>query len=250
MHDPTSTARRPFESEFNAVTDDLRYFKIVGLANTSCDSPPPGPGKSRPEVFDEPELWKQNEKGREGSQRSGSLTEVLTKPLLRPKIDVQVWSAIAVSSPLTPPGHFASRTLRSHLQRRDNTDKPPLAFTARRRHYERSSGSSSNYPALPLCSPTAGGILPIATKRHCRYAYQSYRSARPPRPRRARRSSTRSTAKSSAPRDEGPHMLVIGKRDPRANAVSVRGAPGKGNLAPDRVDEGWPNCGSDKKRRA
>jgi threonyl-tRNA synthetase len=234
-----------FEAEFNAVNEMyLKYFKLFGIEkylmrfSTHDPSRLSGIGAK---FVDEPELWKQ--------------TEVLTRNVLKdsgidyvevpneaafygPKIDVQAWSAIGREfSIATNQVDFAQpRRFSLVYKDRDNTEKTPLCIhRAPLGTHERFIGFLIEHYAgnFPLwLSPEQVRILTIGDEAplldYARSILNEMRAHQ------VRAEIDESTDKINgkilrAEQMKVHTMLVIGKRDMEADAVSVR-VHGKGNL--------------------
>ena len=238
-----------FESEFNAVNQMyLRYFKLFGLEKYVMRFSTHDPAKLGQKFVDEPELWKQTEDMvREVLQRSGiNYVEVPNEAAFYgPKIDVQVWSAIGREFTIATNQVDFAQPKRFDLtyKDRDNTEKTPLCIhRAPLGTHERFIGFLIEHYAgnFPLwLSPEQVRILPIGNEGplldYSRAILDQLRAKLV----RAELddSSDKINGKIQRAEQMKVHtMLVIGKRDMEANAVSVR-VHGKGNLGAKPRDE-------------
>jgi threonyl-tRNA synthetase len=238
-----------FESEFNAVNQlYLTYFKLFGIERYVMRFSTHEPAKLGQKFVDEPELWKQTEDMVRGVlKRSGiNYVEVPNEAAFYgPKIDVQVWSAIGREFTIaTNQVDFAQpRRFDLTYKDRDNTDKTPLCIhRAPLGTHERFIGFLIEHYAgnFPLwLNPEQVRILPIGDEPELvSYSRQILDELR------ARQ--VRATLDDSSDKINGKiqraeqmkvhTMLVIGKRDLEASAVSVR-VHGKGNLGARPRDE-------------
>jgi threonyl-tRNA synthetase len=238
-----------FESEFNAVNQlYLTYFKLFGIERYVMRFSTHEPAKLGQKFVDEPELWKQTEDMVRGVlKRSGiNYVEVPNEAAFYgPKIDVQVWSAIGREFTIaTNQVDFAQpRRFDLTYKDRDNTDKTPLCIhRAPLGTHERFIGFLIEHYAgnFPLwLNPEQVRILPIGDEPELvSYSRQILDELR------ARQ--VRATLDDSSDKINGKilraeqmkvhTMLVIGKRDLEASAVSLR-VHGKGNLGARPRDE-------------
>jgi len=238
-----------FESEFNAVNEMyLNYFKLFGLDKYLMRFSTHDPAKLGQKFVDEPELWKQTEEmTRRVLKDSGiNYVEVPNEAAFYgPKIDVQVWSVIGREfSIATNQVDFAQpRRLNLRYKDRDNVDKIPLCIhRAPLGTHERFIGFLIEHYAgnFPLwLSPEQVRILTIGDEPqlldYSRSILNELRSHQ------VRAEIDESTDKINGKIQRAEQMkvhtmLVIGKRDMEANAVSVR-VHGKGNLGAKSSDE-------------
>ncbi len=236
-----------FESEFNAVNQMyLRYFKLFGIDKYVMRFSTHDPAKLGQKFVDEPELWKQTEEMvREVLQRSRiPYVEVPNEAAFYgPKIDVQVWSAIGREFTIATNQVDFAQPKRFDLvyKDRDNTDKTPLCIhRAPLGTHERFIGFLIEHYAgnFPLwLAPEQVRILPIGTEAldYSRAIRQELRAHQ------VRAEIDESTDKINGKIQRAEQMkvhtmLVIGKRDMEANAVSVR-VHGKGNLGAKPRDQ-------------
>jgi threonyl-tRNA synthetase len=238
-----------FESEFNAVNQMyLHYFKLFGIEKYVMRFSTHEPAKLGQKFVNEPELWRQTEDMVRGVlQRSGiNYVEVPNEAAFYgPKIDVQVWSAIGREFTIaTNQVDFAQpRRFDLTYKDKDNTDKTPLCIhRAPLGTHERFIGFLIEHYAgnFPLwLNPEQVRILPIGNEpdlvAYSRAIFDELRNH-----------FVRATLDDSSDKINGKiqraeemkvhTMLVIGRRDLEANAVSVR-VHGKGNLGPKPRDE-------------
>jgi threonyl-tRNA synthetase len=231
-----------FESEFNAVNEMyLNYFKLFGIEKYLMRFSTHDPAKLGQKFVDEPELWKQTEAmTRNVLKDSGiNFVEVPNEAAFYgPKIDVQAWSAIGREfSIATNQVDFAQpRRFDLHYKDRDNVDKIPLCIhRAPLGTHERFIGFLIEHYAgnFPLwLAPEQVRILTIGDEPelldYSRAIFDELRSHQ------VRAEIDFSTDKINGKIQRAEQMkvhtmLVIGKRDMEANAVSVR-VHGKGNL--------------------
>ncbi len=241
-----------FEEEFNAVNQlYLKYFKIFGIEkyvmrfSTHDPSRLSGIGAK---FVDNPALWaKTEDMVREVLQRSGiNYIEVPNEAAFYgPKIDVQVWSAIGREfSIATNQVDFAvPERFGLKYKTRDNTEATPLCIhRAPLGTHERFIGFLIEHYAgnFPLwLAPEQVRVLPIGDESaivdYARAIQQELRAHEV----RAELDASNDHIKakiSSAEQMKVHTMLVIGKRDLEAGAVSVR-EHGKGNLGAKPRDE-------------
>ena len=238
-----------FESEFNAVNQMyLRYFKLFGVDRYVMRYSTHDPTKLGQKFVNEPELWVQTEKMvRDVLQRSGiNYVEVPNEAAFYgPKIDVQVWSAIGREFTIaTNQVDFAvPKRFDLVYKTRENTEATPLCIhRAPLGTHERFIGFLIEHYAgnFPLwLSPEQVRILPIGDEAplldYARGILDELRA----RQVRAQldTSSDKINGKIQRAEQMKVHtMLVIGKRDLEANAVSVR-VHGQGNLGAQPRDQ-------------
>jgi threonyl-tRNA synthetase len=231
-----------FEAEFNAVNEMyLNYFKLFGIEKYLMRFSIHDPTKLGQKFVDEPELWKQTEAmTRNVLKNSGiNFMEVPNEAAFYgPKIDVQAWSAIGREfSIATNQVDFAQpRRFDLRYKDRDNVDKIPLCIhRAPLGTHERFIGFLIEHYAgnFPLwLSPEQVRILTIGDEPqlldYSRAILDELRTHQ------VRAEIDTSTDKINGKIQRAEQMkvhtmLVIGKRDMEANAVSVR-LHGKGNL--------------------
>jgi threonyl-tRNA synthetase len=231
-----------FESEFNAVNEMyLNYFKLFGFEKYLMRFSTHDPSRLGQKFVDEPELWKQTEEmTRRVLKHSGlNYVEVPNEAAFYgPKIDVQVWSAIGREFTIaTNQVDFAQpRRFNLLYKDRDNTEKNPLCIhraplgTHERfiafliEHY------AGNFPLW--LAPEQVRILTIGDDSELISYSRGVRDELRSHQVRAEidESSDKINGKIQRAEQMKVHtMLVIGKRDMEANAVSVR-VHGKGNL--------------------
>ena len=231
-----------FEEEFMAVNDMyLKYFKIFGLSNYLMRFSTHDPARLGEKFVDAPELWKQTEDMvRAVLQKSGiNYVEVPNEAAFYgPKIDVQVWSAIGREFTIaTNQVDFAVPSRFGLVYKdRDNTEKTPLCIhRAPLGTHERFIGFLIEHYAgnFPLwLAPEQVRILPIGDEPELVGAANTLRAE-------LRSHGVRTEVDASTDKINGKvlraeeakvhTMLVIGKRDLEAGALSVR-VHGKGNL--------------------
>jgi threonyl-tRNA synthetase len=231
-----------FETEFNAVNEMyLKYFKLFGIEKYLMRFSTHDPSKLGQKFVDEPELWKQTEEmTRNVLKRSGiNYVEVPNEAAFYgPKIDVQVWSVVGREFTIaTNQVDFAQpRRFDLRYKDRDNTEKVPLCIhRAPLGTHERFIGFLIEHYAgnFPLwLNPEQIRILPIGDEAplldYSRSILDELRSHQVRAELDA--SSDKINGKIQRAEQMKVHtMLVIGKRDMDANAVSVR-VHGKGNL--------------------
>jgi threonyl-tRNA synthetase len=238
-----------FEAEFNAVNEMyLKYFKLFGIEKYLMRFSTHDPSKLGQKFVDEPELWQQTETmTRNVLKNSGiNFVEVANEAAFYgPKIDVQAWSAIGREfSIATNQVDFAQpRRFNLTYKDRDNSEKIPLCIhRAPLGTHERFIGFLIEHYAgnFPLwLAPEQVRILPIGDEpellRYSRTIHAELRANE------VRAEIDESTDKINGKIQRAEQMkvhtmLVIGKRDLDANAVSVR-IHGKGNLGAKPRDE-------------
>ena len=238
-----------FEEEFRAVNEMyLKYFKIFGIEKYVMRFSTHEPAKLGQKFVDNADLWKKTEDMVRGVlQRSGiNYIEVPNEAAFYgPKIDVQVWSAIGREfSIATNQVDFAvPERFGLKYKTRDNTEKTPLCIhRAPLGTHERFIGFLIEHYAgnFPLwLAPEQVRILPIGDEAPLLEYARSIQNELRAHQVRAEldASSDHIKAKIASAEQMKVHtMLVIGKRDLEAGAISVR-VHGKGNLgAKPRVD--------------
>jgi threonyl-tRNA synthetase len=231
-----------FEAEFNAVNEMyLKYFKLFGIEKYLMRFSTHDPAKLGQKFVNEPELWKQTEEmTRRVLKDSGiNYVEVPNEAAFYgPKIDVQVWSVIGREFTIaTNQVDFAQpRRFNLVYKDRDNTEKTPLCIhRAPLGTHERFIGFLIEHYAgnFPLwLAPEQVRILTIGDDPALiEYAGDIHRELRSHDVRAETDfSSDKINGKILRAEEMKVHtMLVIGKRDMEAAAVSVR-VHGKGNL--------------------
>jgi len=252
-----------FEAEFNAVNEMyLTYFKLFGIDKYLMRFSTHDPSKFGQKFVNEPELWKQTEEmTRRVLKDSGiDYVEVPNEAAFYgPKIDVQVWSVIGREfSIATNQVDFAQpRSFDLRYKDRDNTEKIPLCIhRAPLGTHERFIGFLIEHYAgnFPLwLSPEQVRILPIGDDAKVLEYSMSILSELRAHQVRAEIDKSTDNINGKIQRAEQIKvhtMLVIGKRDMDADAVSVR-IHGKGNLgAKPRAEAIAEILQSIKERRA
>jgi threonyl-tRNA synthetase len=231
-----------FADEFNAVNQMyLNYFKLFGIEKSLMRFSTHDPSKLGQKFVNEPELWKQTEEmTRNVLKNSGiNYVEVANEAAFYgPKIDVQVWSVIGREFTLATNQVDFAQPRRLHLvyKDRDNTDKIPICIhRAPLGTHERFIGFLIEHYAgnFPLwLSPEQVRILTISDDpKLLDYARSILNELRAHQVRAEIDESTdKINGKIQRAEQIKVHtMLVIGKRDMEANAVSVR-VHGRGNL--------------------
>jgi len=231
-----------FESEFNAVNEMyLKYFKIFGIDKYLMRFSTHDPAKLGQKFVDHSALWLKTEAMVRGVlQRSGiNYVEVPNEAAFYgPKIDVQVWSAIGREFTIaTNQVDFAvPARFKLVYKDRDNTEKTPLCIhRAPLGTHERFIGFLIEHYAgnFPLwLAPEQVRVLPIGDEAPLLdYAYSIQKELRDQGVRcEIDPSSDKINGKILRAEQMKVHtMLVIGRRDLEAGAVSVR-VHGKGNL--------------------
>jgi len=231
-----------FEAEFNAVNEMyLNYFKLFGIDKYLMRFSTHDTSKLGQKFVDEPELWKKTEEmTRRVLKDSGiNYVEVPNEAAFYgPKIDVQAWSVIGREfSIATNQVDFAQpRRFDLRYKDRDNLDKIPLCIhRAPLGTHERFIGFLIEHYAgnFPLwLSPEQVRIITIGDDpKLLDYARSVLNELRAHQVRAEIDESTdKINGKIQRAEQMKVHtMLVIGKRDMEANAVSVR-VHGKGNL--------------------
>jgi threonyl-tRNA synthetase len=238
-----------FESEFNAVNEMyLKYFKLFGIEKYLMRFSTHDPAKLGEKFVDEPELWKTTEDMTRNVLKNSGINYVEVPneaAFYGPKIDVQAWSVIGREfSIATNQVDFAQpRNFNLRYKDRDNTEKIPLCIhRAPLGTHERFIGFLIEHYAgnFPLwLSPEQVRILTIGDEPPLvNYARKIYDELRYHQVRAELDLSTdKINGKIQRAEQMKVHtMLVIGKRDMDANAVSVR-VHGKGNLGAKLRDE-------------
>jgi threonyl-tRNA synthetase len=231
-----------FEAEFMAVNEMyLGYFKIFGLKDYLMRFSTHDPARLGEKFVDEPVLWKQTEDMvRNVLIKSGiKYVEVPNEAAFYgPKIDVQVWSAIGREFTIaTNQVDFAVPTRFGLVYKdRDNTEKTPLCIhRAPLGTHERFIGFLIEHYAgnFPLwLAPEQVRILPIGTEEELVSASRQLHAELRSHGIRAEMDlgSDKINGKVLRAEQAKVHtMLVLGKRDLEAGALSVR-VHGKGNL--------------------
>ncbi len=231
-----------FEQEFNAVNQMyLKYFNIFGIDKYLMRFSTHDPAKLGQKFVNEPELWLKTEDMVRGVlERSGiNFVEVPNEAAFYgPKIDVQVWSAIGREFTIaTNQVDFAvPRKFGLVYKTRDNTEATPLCIhRAPLGTHERFIGFliehyAGNFPFW--LAPLQVRILPIGDEAPLLdYAHSILAELRAAGIRAAIDAGTdKINGKVLRAEEQKVHtMLVIGRRDLEAGAVSVR-VHGKGNL--------------------
>lgn len=238
-----------FEAEFNAVNQMyLRYFELFGIEKYIMRFSTHEPAKLGEKFVNEPELWLQTEAMvRDVLKRSGiNYVEVPNEAAFYgPKIDVQVWSAIGREFTIATNQVDFAQPKRFELtyKDRDNTEKTPLCIhRAPLGTHERFIGFLIEHYAgnFPLwLAPEQVRILPIGDEAPLvEYARGILDELRAKQVRaELDASSDKINGKIQRAEQMKVHtMLVLGKRDLEAAAVSVR-VHGKGNLGARPRDE-------------
>ena len=231
-----------FESEFNAVNEMyLNYFKLFGLEKYLMRFSTHDPSKFGQKFVDEPELWKQTEEMTRNVLKNSGINYVEVPneaAFYGPKIDVQVWSVIGREFTIaTNQVDFAQpRRFDLRYKDRDNTEKIPICIhRAPLGTHERFVGFLLEHYAgnFPLwLSPEQVRILTIGDE--AKLVDYSMAILNELRAQQVRAEIDKSTDQINGKIQRAEQMkvhtmLVIGKRDMEANAVSVR-VHGKGNL--------------------
>src|SRR3954465_4454306 len=231
-----------FETEFNAVNEMyLNYFKLFGIEKYLMRFSTHDPAKLGQKFVDEPELWKQTEEMTRNVLKNSGINYIEVPneaAFYGPKIDVQAWSVIGREFTLATNQVDFAQPLRFDLRYkdRDNTEKVPLCIhRAPLGTHERFIGFLIEHYAgnFPLwLAPEQVRILTIGDEPPLvDYARKIYDELRAHRVRAELDLSTdKINGKIQRAEEMKVHtMLVIGKRDLEAEAVSVR-VHGKGNL--------------------
>ena len=252
-----------FESEFNAVNEMyLNYFKLFGLEKYLMRFSTHDPAKLGQKFVNEPDLWKKTEDMTRNVLKNSGINYVEVPneaAFYGPKIDVQVWSVIGREfSIATNQVDFAQpRSFNLRYKDKDNTEKTPICIhRAPLGTHERFIGFLIEHYAgnFPLwLSPEQVRILTIGDDANLiDYATAILNELRSKYVRaEIDKSSDQINGKIQRAEQMKVHtMLVIGKRDMEAGAVSVR-VHGKGNLgAKPRADAIAEILSSIKERRA
>jgi threonyl-tRNA synthetase len=231
-----------FEEEFRGVNEMyLKYFKIFGIEKYVMRFSTHDPAKLGQKFVDESELWLKTEDMVRGVlQRSGiNYVEVPNEAAFYgPKIDVQVWSAIGREFTIaTNQVDFAvPKRFGLTYKDRDNTSKTPLCIhRAPLGTHERFIGFLIEHYAgnFPLwLSPEQVRVLPIGDEPDLVDYAKSIQSELREQGVRAELDASTDPIKAKIANAEQMKvhtMLVLGRRDLEAGAVSVR-VHGKGNL--------------------
>ena len=231
-----------FEQEFRAVNEMyLKYFKIFGIDKYVMRFSTHDPAKLGQKFVDQPELWKKTEDMvRNVLIRSGiNYVEVPNEAAFYgPKIDVQVWSAIGREFTIATNQVDFAVPARFGLtyKDRDNTEKTPLCIhRAPLGTHERFIGFLIEHYAgnFPLwLAPEQVRVMTIGDEDPLVDAAKDLHAELRGLGIRAELdiSSDKINGKIQRAEQAKVHtMLVIGKRDLEAGAVSVR-EHGKGNL--------------------
>ena len=231
-----------FEAEFNAVNQMyLNYFRIFGIDKYLMRFSTHDPAKLGEKFVGEPELWvKTEEMVRNVLNRSGiNYVEVANEAAFYgPKIDVQVWSAIGREFTIaTNQVDFAvPKRFGLVYKDRDNVEKAPLCIhRAPLGTHERFIGFLIEHYAgnFPLwLAPEQVRILTIGAEEPLADFAKSIHAELREHEVRAELdlSTDKINGKIQRAEQQKVHtMLVIGRRDLEAGAVSVR-LHGKGNL--------------------
>ncbi|HVJ56472.1 MAG TPA: threonine--tRNA ligase [Terrimicrobiaceae bacterium] len=231
-----------FEAEFNAVNQMyLNYFRIFGIDKYLMRFSTHDPARLGEKFVGEPELWvKTEEMVRNVLNRSGiNYVEVANEAAFYgPKIDVQVWSAIGREFTIaTNQVDFAvPKRFGLVYKDRDNVEKAPLCIhRAPLGTHERFIGFLIEHYAgnFPLwLAPEQVRILTIGAEEPLADFAKSIHTELREHEVRAELdlSTDKINGKIQRAEQQKVHtMLVIGRRDLEAGAVSVR-LHGKGNL--------------------
>jgi len=231
-----------FEAEFNAVNEMyLNYFKLFGIDKYLMRFSTHDPAKLGEKFVDEPELWKKTEEMTRNVLKNSGINYVEVPneaAFYGPKIDVQAWSVIGREfSIATNQVDFAQpRSFDLRYKDKDNTDKIPICIhRAPLGTHERFIGFLIEHYAgnFPLwLSPEQVRVLTISDDpKLVDYARSILNELRAHQVRtEIDDGSDKINGKIQRAEQMKVHtMLVIGKRDMEANAVSVR-VHGKGNL--------------------
>ena len=231
-----------FEAEFNAVNEMyLNYFKLFGIDKYLMRFSTHDPAKLGQKFVNEPELWKQTEEMTRNVLKNSGINYVEVPneaAFYGPKIDVQAWSVIGREfSIATNQVDFAQpRSFDLRYKDRDNIEKIPICIhRAPLGTHERFIGFLIEHYAgnFPLwLSPEQVRILTIGDDpKLLDYARSILNELRAHQVRAEIDESTdKINGKIQRAEQMKVHtMLVIGRRDMEANAVSVR-VHGKGDL--------------------
>jgi threonyl-tRNA synthetase len=238
-----------FEDEFNAVNQMyLKYFKIFGIEKYVMRFSTHDPKKLGQKFVDNPELWLKTEAMVRGVLRRSGINYVEVPneaAFYGPKIDVQVWSAIGREFTIATNQVDFAVPARFGLtyKTRENTEATPLCIhRAPLGTHERFIGFLIEHYAgnFPLwLAPEQVRILPIGDDAPLLEYARSIHNELRAREIRAELDASSDHIKAKIARAEQMKvhtMLVIGKRDLEANAVSVR-VHGQGNLGARSRDE-------------
>ena len=264
-----------FEQEFHAVNEMyLKYFKIFGIEKYLMRFSTHDPEKLGQKFVEEPELWVKTEDMVRNVLNSSGINYVEVPneaAFYGPKIDVQVWSAIGREFTIaTNQVDFAVPKRFGLVYRdRDNTEKSPLCIhRAPLGTHERFIGFLIEHYAgnFPLwLAPEQVRILTIGDDEPLvEFAKEIHAELRAHEVRaELDLSSDKINGKIQRAEQQKVHtMLVIGKRDLEAGAVSVR-LHGKGtsarspgqpqlqkflNRLPTAAGNGWDHCVSENSR--
>jgi threonyl-tRNA synthetase len=231
-----------FETEFNAVNEMyLNYFKLFGIDRYLMRYSTHDPSKLGQKFVNEPELWKQTEEMTRSVLKNSGINYVEVPneaAFYGPKIDVQAWSVIGREfSIATNQVDFAQpRRFNLVYKDKDNKEKVPICIhRAPLGTHERFIGFLIEHYAgnFPLwLSPEQVRILTIGDgAKLVDYAMSILKELRSHQVRAEIDNGTdQINGKIQRAEQMKVHtMLVIGKRDMEAGAVSVR-VHGKGNL--------------------
>jgi threonyl-tRNA synthetase len=231
-----------FENEFNAVNEMyLNYFKLFGIEKYLMRFSTHDPAKLGQKFVNEPELWIQTEEMTRNVLKNSGINYVEVPneaAFYGPKIDVQAWSVIGREfSIATNQVDFAQpRRFNLVYKDKDNKEKIPICIhRAPLGTHERFIGFLIEHYAgnFPLwLSPEQVRILTIGDDaKLVDYAMSILNELRAHQVRaEIDKSTDQINGKIQRAEQMKVHtMLVIGKRDMEAGAVSVR-VHGKGNL--------------------
>ena len=231
-----------FEAEFNAVNEMyLKYFKLFEIEKYLMRFSTHDPSKLGQKFVDEPELWKKTEEMTRNVLKNSGINYVEVPneaAFYGPKIDVQAWSVIGREfSIATNQVDFAQpRRFNLVYKDKDNTEKAPICIhRAPLGTHERFIGFLIEHYAgnFPLwLSPEQVRILTIGDDaKLLDYSMSILKQLRAHQVRaEIDKSTDQINGKIQRAEQMKVHtMLVIGKRDMEAEAVSVR-VHGKGNL--------------------
>src|SRR5438046_3810716 len=231
-----------FEAEFNAVNEMyLNYFKLFGIDKYLMRFSTHDPCKLRQKFVDEPELWKRTEEMTRSVLKNSGINYVEVPneaAFYGPKIDVQAWSVIGREfSIATNQVDFAQpRSFDLRYKDRDNMDKIPICIhRAPLGTHERFIGFLIEHYAgnFPLwLSPEQVRILTIGDEPQLLDYSRAILNELPSHQTRAALDESTDKINGKIQRAEQMKvhtMFVIGKRDIKDDAVSVR-VHGKGNL--------------------
>ena len=231
-----------FESEFNAVNEMyLNYFKLFGIEKYLMRFSTHDPSKLGQKFVNEPELWKKTEDMTRNVLKNSGINYVEVPneaAFYGPKIDVQAWSVIGREfSIATNQVDFAQpRRFNLVYKDKDNKEKIPICIhRAPLGTHERFIGFLIEHYAgnFPLwLSPEQVRILTIGDD--AKLVDYSMSILKELRAHQVRAEIDKSTDQINGKIQRAEQMkvhtmLVIGKRDMEAGAVSVR-VHGKGNL--------------------